>query len=260
MSYWNAFARKYPQAATLRVDGGSVFNPGVVEATVTNRWMLEGTHRSRLDALNLTAWDISAWQELGDLAAAGQVAKDILQVPLVSANATPKLENFPRVERYVIKEFRAGGKPVHVGVTGLLFDPEERLSRREFKVEDPSAAAAAVIEAMKERTDYRVVLTELDLGKAISLALAVPGIDLMVVSHNYAALTDPQQVGGALVAMPINEGRFLGELRLDFSAGPRPKLENRFVGLDRTVPDEPQLGELVRRAQTELDEFRKAAK
>jgi len=76
MSYFNAFARKYPSRPYLRLDGGSIFNQGVVEAPVLNRWMLEGTYRSNLDGINLSAWDVPVWQELADLAAAGQIPKD----------------------------------------------------------------------------------------------------------------------------------------------------------------------------------------
>src|SRR6185436_15799837 len=104
MSYWNAFARKYPGVPTLRLEGGSLFNFGVAEGPVVNRWMLEGTARSALDAVNLTAWDLPVWQELGDLAAGGLLPKELLALPLVSANVTAKIENFPAVQRAVVVE------------------------------------------------------------------------------------------------------------------------------------------------------------
>ena len=260
MSYWNAFAGKYPNAPVVRVDGGSIFNVGVADGPVRNRWMLEGTFRSRLDAVNLTAWDVPVWQEMADLAAAGVVPREHLGVPLVSANVTPKIENFPKLERFRLRDLAAGagGAPIRVGITGLLFDPQERLSRREFAVVDPQTAARQVVSELKEKTDYRVILTDLDLGRAISLAIAVPDVDLIVVARNYESVVEPQQIGDTLIVVPINEGRTVGEVRVQRARGiEKRQVDARFAPLDRTVPDDPALGDLVRKAQAELDEFRK---
>ena len=38
-------------------------------------------------------------------------------------------------------------------------------------------------------------------------------------------------------------------------AGAKPESEDRLVALDRTVPDDPALGELLRKAQAQLDGF-----
>lgn len=265
MSYWNAFAKKYPSIPALRLDGGSVFSSGAAEAPVVNKWMLEGTYKSRLDAVNLSAWDLSVWQELADLASAGQVPKEHLNVPLISANVSPKVPNFPTVQRYVIREFDLGaGAPrqkLRVGVTGILFDPEERISRREFQIQDPVVAVRRVIDEMRSSTDYRVVLTDMDIGKAISLAIVVPSIHLLGVSHNYDLISEPHQVGDSLIVLPVNEGRMISEVRVVLAAGSeKVTFESRFVPLDRTVPDETAMGQLVRQAQSDLDKFRHSMK
>lgn len=257
MSYWNAFSRKFPGAGSLRLDGGSLFNAGVAEGPIVNRWMLEGSARSGLDAVNLTVWDVPVWQEMADLAAAGQIPKELLELPLVSANVRPKIPNFPRIQPYIIKEYGSGPNRLRVAVTGLLFDREERLSRREFGVEDPQAAARRFVEEVKEKSDYRVAMTDMDLGRSISFAIGVQGIDLLVVAHNYVAATDPQMIGDTLVVTPYNEGRTIGEVRLALKPGAKPEFETRVVALDYSVPDDVPLGELVRRAQAELDAFKK---
>ena len=259
MSYWKAFAKKYPSVPFLRVDGGSIFVNGVAEAPVLNRWTLEGTYRCGLDALNLSAWDLPVWQEMADLTAAGQIPKEFLDVPLVSANVTAKLPNFPRLRRYVIKEHSiASGNRVRIGVTGLLYDPQDRISRSEFEIRDPQAAVRQVMEEIRDKTDYRVVLTDMDIGKAMSLAIVVPGIDLLLVAHNYEVASEPQQVGDTLVVIPVNEGRMFSEVRMNFGpAAGKARLVTRFVPLDRTVPDDPEMGELVRKAQAEMDNLRK---
>lgn len=262
MSYWNAFSRKYPKTPTVRVDGGSIFNTGVVDAPVVNRWMLEGVHKSNLDALNLSAWDVPVWQEMSDLVSAGQIPKEYLNLSLVSANVTAKVPNFPAIQRYVIKQFGFAPNPqekrIRIGITGLLHDPEERISRREFQIEDPQIAVRRVLEEIKDKTDYRIVLTDMNIGKSISLAVLIPGIDLIVVAHNYEAVSEPQVIGDTLVVIPVNEGKVLGEVRLKIGQGAEKKeAQARWIPLDRTVPDDPALGALLRKAQAEVDAIRK---
>jgi 2',3'-cyclic-nucleotide 2'-phosphodiesterase (5'-nucleotidase family) len=261
MSYFNALARKYPERSFIRLDGGSIFDQGAAEAPILNHWMLEGTYRSNLDAIHLSAWDVPVWQEMADLAAAGQIPKEYLKVPLVSANVKPKVTNYPVVQRYIIKEYPVDaktGKRVRVAITGFLFDPEERISRQDFQVDDLLQAAKQVFEELQGKVDYRIILTDMDIGRAISLAVAVPKINLILIAHNYAAISEPEQVGETLLVIPANEGRMLSEVRLNFD----PKLnkidlQTRFVPLDSTVPDDPAMGELVRKAQKALDDFKK---
>lgn len=253
MSYWKAFAGKYPGKPFLRLDGGAIFSSGTAESPTVNRWMLLGTYLSKLDAINLDPWDLSAWQELGDLAAAGNAVRKLLDVPLVSANVVPKMPNFPAVRRSIIREISlgppAGGK-YRVGISGILYDPEGRIRGAEFEVRDATAAAREVVEGLLPKTDFRILMTNMDLGSALSLAIAVPGINLLVVTHNYEEISEPQQVGETLLAIPVNEGRMLSEIRLAVPMeSDRLQAETRFVPLDRTIPDDPGMGELIKRAQ-----------
>jgi 2',3'-cyclic-nucleotide 2'-phosphodiesterase (5'-nucleotidase family) len=259
-SYWNAFARKYPGRPFLKIDGGSLFSAGALESPTVNRWMVQGTHESRLDAVNLTAWDLPAWQELSDLAQAGRLNAEWLKVPLVSANVMPKIPGFPAVQRYLVREIAAdpkGTKRLRVGITGLLHDPEERISRTDFDILEPETAARQVLDEMKPRTDYRIVLTDQALGKAMSLALRTPGINILLVTHNYSTLSEAQQVGDTLLMMPVNEGRAISEVRLKIdSATGRVEATARFAPLERDVPDDPRMGDLVRKAQEEIEKAR----
>jgi len=260
--FWTEFARKYPDKPTLRLDGGSIFVFGPAEAPIQNRWILEGTFNSKLDALNLSSSDLPVWREFGDLAAAGQIPAQWLRLPLVSANVAPKVAGFPKVRRYIVKEIPIdpkSGKNLRIGITGVLFDPEERVSRAEFEVQDPEKSLRQVVEEMKADTDYRVVLTEQTLGKDISLAVSLPAISLMAVSHDYSVAADPQQVGDTLLFITVNEGRMISEARVavDMTSS-RISLETRFIPLDRTVPGDPAMAELERRANAELAKFKEA--
>lgn len=256
-SYWKAFAARFPSHPTLRIDGGSLFSVGALESLVVNRWMLEGTWRSRLDAVGLTAWDLPAWQELADMARGGLFPREWLEVPLVSANVRPKSVSFPKLMPYVIREVAVGEKgsrKVRVGITALLHDPEERISRADFEILDPEKTALEVVEELKKQTDYRIVLTDQAMGPALSLAFKVAGINLLLVTRNYSTITDAQQVGDTLFMLPVNEGRMISEVRLtiDAAAG-RAGASARLVPLEKNVPDDPAMGELAAKARAEID-------
>ncbi len=246
----------------MRLDGGSFFTLGVAEAASINRWMLEGTYRSRLDALNLTAWDLPAWQEMWDLAAAGQLPRQFLDLPLVSANVKAKAPNFPALRKFVFKELVVdpkSGTKLRVGISGVLFDPEERISREEFNVKDPQEAVRQVVAEMEPGSDYRIIMIDAGVGKAISLAAVVPGINLIIVAHNYEEILEPQQVGDTLISVPANEGRLISEVRVSFQQGSQSLgVHTRFVPLDRSVPDDPEMSALIRKAQADVDEFKRA--
>jgi len=264
MSYWKAFQKKYPGTPLIRIDGGSLFAEGTAEAPVVNRWMVEGTFRSAMDAVNLTLNDLPVWQEMAALAAHDRMPEEFLRVPLVSANLVPKDPSFPRVMPYRIKEVQpasgAGKKTLRVGITGVLFDPEGRVAAAEFDLEEPRAALRRVIAELKERTDLRIVLTDMDLGKAISLAVGVPGIQILVVSHEYQAVSEPQAVGETMILMNVNEGRMLAEVRVPLGGeGRQPDVQARFVPLDKTVPDDEVLGPWAARALREIEALRAPA-
>jgi len=260
-AYWKAFQRHYPSNPFLRIDGGSIFSTGRAESPVINRWILEGTKRSGLDALNLTASDLPVWEEMADLAASGRIQAEWLQLPLVSANVRPRTTRFPAVRPYLIRDgFTSSGKRVRFGITGLLLDEERRISRETFEIDEPQAAAARTIGNLQALADYRIVLTDMDLGKAIVLAASVPGINLILVAHNYNSLSEDQMVGETLVTIPVNQGRMITEVRLEFESGlTGANVETRLVPLDDKTPDDPAMADLIQRAEHELAAFRREA-
>jgi 2',3'-cyclic-nucleotide 2'-phosphodiesterase (5'-nucleotidase family) len=260
-SYWSAFSKKYPSRTLLKLDAGSIFSRGTSTSTVVNKYMLEGTSRSGLDAINLSYWDLPAWQELGDMAAAGLLSREFMKIPLVSANVSTKIPSFPAIQRYILKPVQidpTAGKPLRIAISGLLSDPEERISRKEFQVTKPQDAAREIMEELKGKADFVIFLTDLDLGQVISLAVVVPGINMIVVSHDYPAPTEAQQIGDSMVLGPINEARMISEVRFTIKSGAeKVGIESHTIGLDRTVPDDPVMAELIRRAQAEVDKAQK---
>ncbi len=262
MSYWRAFAKKYPSQPLLRLDGGSIFSRGELASPIINRYILEGIYLSRLDALNVSASDIPVWQEMADLAASGLVAREFLNLPLVSSNLTPKVAGFPAFQPYILKEIKINppdGKPLRLAITGLFVDPEERVSRKNFEVQEPDEAIRRVLGELRSKVDYVIVLADMGIGEAISLAITVPGINMLVVAHNYEAATDAQQVVDTLLIGPINQGRMITEARLGLKSGSQSvTIGVHHVPLDATIPDDPEMAELERKLLQAVSKVRNA--
>ena len=156
-------------------------------------------------------------------------------------------------DRSIIKEVvldRGTGRGFRAGVTGLLSDPEAHVSRTDFAVEDPADAGRRIFAEPRPGTDCRIVMTGRDTGKAMSLAVLVPGISLPVVAHDYVAASETQQIDDTLIAMTANQDRMLSDARLQVPAdSEKIRAETRFVPLDRTMPDDPAMRELIKRAE-----------
>jgi 2',3'-cyclic-nucleotide 2'-phosphodiesterase (5'-nucleotidase family) len=113
-----------------------------------------------------------------------------------------------------------------------------------------------VLEELRSRADYLVFLVDCDAGRAVSLAALLPSIDLIAVAHNYLEITEPHQVANTLIATPASGGRLLSEIRIGTGTVPDAvAVTTRFVPLDKSLPDDPAMGELIRKAQAELEQL-----
>ncbi len=111
---------------------------------------------------------------------------------------------------------------------------------------------------MQPKSDYRVIMIDAGVGKAISLAAVIPSINLIVVAHNYEEISEPQLVGDTLISMPANEGRLISEVRVVLQQQSQSVgVHARFVPLDRSVPDDPEMGALIKKAQADVDDFKR---
>lgn len=135
---------------------------------------------------------------------------------------------------------------LRIGILALIdpevfaLDPEELAGSLQITC-PPQAAAGLVRELREQGAELTVLLYHGPDEKARSLALAVEGLDVVVVGHEQR-LIDAERVGDTTLVSPGPEGNRLGILTLSVGKGARPVLANRFEyfrwGAD---PDDPQV-------------------
>jgi hypothetical protein len=121
-----------------------------------------------------------------------------------------------------------GGEPVRVlrrggtscAVIGLIA-PElvaDSILAADFTVEDPVAAARALVPPLAGQADLVVVLAHLPSAAARALAEQVPGIDLLVLGHERAPLA-PARIGSTVSMTSGERGQWLAHVRLEPAPG-----------------------------------------
>ncbi|HET6349785.1 MAG TPA: multiheme c-type cytochrome [Candidatus Krumholzibacteria bacterium] len=122
-----------------------------------------------------------------------------------------------------------------------------------YTIEDPHAAAAALVPELRKKCDVLVVLAHMDQIEAQHIAEAVPGIDLMVLGHDPSnrPIGDPIVVGNTRIIRATAQGQNVGQLDIQLKKNHQiAQLRNHIHPLSATYPDDPDMDKL-------LDEFDK---
>lgn len=115
-------------------------------------------------------------------------------------------------------------KGVRIAVVGVS-TPDTPYTTKRDNVEglvflDPVSALPEVVRRVRSMgAAVVVVLSHLGFEEDRKLAMAVPGIDVIVGGHTHTAVTKPVRVGGTMVAQAGSHGMYLGVVRLD--VGPK---------------------------------------
>jgi 2',3'-cyclic-nucleotide 2'-phosphodiesterase (5'-nucleotidase family) len=112
----------------------------------------------------------------------------------------------------------------------------------DYAVEDPVAAAQAVVPELRASCDVLIVLAHMSEKEATQLVERVPGIDLVVLGHDPqgSPIGIPTQVGATYLVRATSKGQNVGELciRLD-DRRHVAEVFNRVHHMDATYPDDP---------------------
>jgi hypothetical protein len=174
------------------VDAGDVSHPDTTRDERYNRYLFRSLGAMSYDVITLGEL------ELYRGAAAVQSILDSTRVPVALANARFAQGSKPLGERFVLRKVG----DLTVGVIGLLgqdFGDGRAMTRFRdagFVVEDPFAAAAAIVPEVRRQADLVVVLSHLTAAASRDLARRVPDIDVLVIGHHLVA-SPPVQLGGA---------------------------------------------------------------
>jgi len=169
--------------------------------------------------------------------------------PMLSANVTLTGTSELFASAYVVID--AGGH--RVGLLGLTRPPAGRVA--DFRVQDPSAALAAVMPELMKQAETIILVTNLEYRPAMALAASVPYIDLVIAANPGQLPTDAVSVpntGSLIVAaeQPVarHTGRRIGRLAVTIdSDGSLSEPVWRSISLEKTYADDPEMAALLDR-------------
>jgi hypothetical protein len=136
--------------------------------------------------------------------------------PFISANLVDE-KDAPLFRRYVIK--KVNGR--NVGIFGVIGDTSDisakvkAITKGAINVQDPLAAAKAVVKELKEKNvDYVIALTHQGINRDWVIARRVPGIDLVVGGHDKQKTQEPYEADKTLIVQAGEKGQYQGMLQV----------------------------------------------
>lgn len=230
------------------------------DVELMNRWMLRGFSRFKLDAANLSYHDLYyCTYSLNNTRFPELIKEAPLAGELITANAMPSAgQPITAPKPYVIREVH--GKriksPLRVGFIGLTEAyPGVVNPNSGFTVEDPLKRIRQVLPEVRSKADLIVVLAYVNQNTARRLAQENPDIDIILAANQMAQPPEAVREGKTIIAYAWQQTKSLGELRLYMdSSGKVVDYMNRYLALDKSIPDQPEAAKMVAEAKTTIAE------
>lgn len=124
-----------------------------------------------------------------------------------------------------------------------------------LRFDDPVEVAGRLVPQLAAEADLVVALTHLGYESDRELALAVPGIDVIVGGHSHTLLAQPVKVGETLIVQAHEWGKYLGVLRLTVDGGEVIAYEGGLVPITPEIPGNERLAQLIAGWEDRLSEF-----
>ncbi len=224
-----------------------------------DEWMWRFLGKVPLDAINLTLGDLGFMEEI--LSGKSAIARPE-QVPgknFVSANlAWKEAGKACPWKPFLILEQKPRGfrKTWKIAVTGLAAE-QGAYNRSMVELRDPAAALPEVLAKIREKCDYVILLTNLHAGAVEKLVQDHPGVDMAILANHGTSLNPPRKIGETALVESFDQGKFLGEIALYMNgAGQVERLRNRYIELNSSIPDPPELARMAQEAESQLDAVR----
>jgi 2',3'-cyclic-nucleotide 2'-phosphodiesterase (5'-nucleotidase family) len=135
--------------------------------------------------------------------------------PILCANVRPTGESELPLKSHIIIE-RNGLAIVILGLTVPMIT-QRMLSRKvsSFVFDDPIETAARIVPELRKQADLIIALTHIGLEADRQLALAVPGIDLIVGGHTHTTLNQPEIIGRTAIVQAGWYARSVGKIEIE---------------------------------------------
>lgn len=158
------------------------------------------------------------------------------------------------IQPYYIKDVNG----LKVGFFGLIGEDSASVapfaSPVDFDV--PSTAAQAAVTALQaEGAQLIVCLSHSGLEEDSALALAVPGIDVIISGHTHEKSEIPIMSGNTIIVQAGSNGRYLGVLDLDLKL-PAPYFSSyKIVAINDTIPGDEDIVNATNSLKLEINDI-----
>ena len=171
---------------------------------------------------------------------------DSAKFPFISATFARLSDGKPAFKRYALVK---SGK-VTVGVTSLTdsingYIPE--INRAfDYSILPWERELRSVLEEMKGKADFVVVLSQMDRPGNETLLKMFPSVDLVIQGNGNKELKQPVQLSGGYLVMPGDRGQFVGMIRLERAKGGKLLLKKAELTPVLDIPQDKKAMDMVR--------------
>ncbi|MBT9141004.1 MAG: Mannosylglucosyl-3-phosphoglycerate phosphatase [Dehalococcoidia bacterium] len=109
----------------------------------------------------------------------------------------------------------------------------------------PVEVAQEFVAALQGEVDLMIVLSHLGHFEDRTVAMFAPGIDLILSGHTHFLLTEPLQIGGALIVENGWLGEQIGRLDMTIEDGELIAIEHRLIRIDDSIAHDPDVEAIV---------------
>ncbi|MEB3195832.1 MAG: 5'-nucleotidase C-terminal domain-containing protein [Candidatus Sericytochromatia bacterium] len=159
----------------------------------------------------------------------------------------------PKGQRYfpTHRIFERGG--LKIAVVGALgrnaFEAVAAPRRAGITFKDPEPELKHLVQRLRSQVDLVVLLTHIGHEEEVSLAKAMPDVDLIVGGHSHTKVEKPVVVKHAkrdtLVAQAFQWGEFMGRIDLQVEGGRIVRHEGRLLTVGTEIPEDPTVAATV---------------
>ncbi|MBC7234385.1 MAG: hypothetical protein H5T69_00980 [Chloroflexi bacterium] len=201
------------------------------------RVIVEAMNAMAYDALTLGRFDFA----LG-LANVEERAKEA-KFPFLSANVVTN-EGVPFFEPYTIIE-REGVRVAILGLSEANANQAPGMTGRS-QVRDYIETASFYVPKLRPEADVLIVLSHLGFEEDMTLARAVPGIDIIVGGNTRKLMELPERVGDTVIVQQGYRGEWMGKLAVMYDAdGKLAEAQEEMITLGPDYKDDPEVEAIV---------------
>jgi len=172
--------------------------------------------------------------------------QDMLNLNMIFLNTNLEYKDKMPGKKYIVEQFT----DIKIGITGTI-NPAyqkylERESQEQFRIKEQEENLDLVLQEMSPECDYIVLISHSGLDKDEQLAERFPNINLIIGGHSQILTKKPKVVGETVIVQGGESGYRLGTIYLTFNNNKLKNLKNKFILLDKDIPDHPEIVKLIK--------------